>query len=139
MQRLVIIAWQEDTHLINAILGDLTFLKENVSWFLKIYLWKLIPLDPTSIGYHLSLIDFVLLVCLKARDSLWYLDSGCLGTWWVASPNLLTLCQRKEYMSLFETIIREKLWEKETLEISTRQIKNVLYVNGVKHSLLSIS
>ena len=38
-----------------------------------------------------------------------------------------------------ETTIRESLWEKETLEISTRQIKNVLYVNGLKHNFLSIS
>ena len=42
-------------------------------------------------------------------------------------------------MSLLEKTIREELWEKETLKISIRQIKNVLYVNGLKHNLLSIS
>jgi len=42
-------------------------------------------------------------------------------------------------MSLLETTIREELWKKEILEISTRQIKNVLYVDGLKHYLLSIS
>ena len=57
----------------------------------------------------------------------------------MTSPDLLTLCQRKEDMSLLETTIREELWEKETLKISIRQIKNVLYVNGLKHNLLSIS
>ena len=40
-------------------------------------MWKLTPLDLSSIGYHLSLINFVLLVCLKVKDSLWYLDSDC--------------------------------------------------------------
>ena len=57
----------------------------------------------------------------------------------MTSPDLLTLCQRKVDMSNLETIIREELWKKETLEISTRLIKNVLYVDGFKHNLLSIS
>jgi len=42
-------------------------------------------------------------------------------------------------MSLLETTIREKLWEKGTLKINTRQIKNVLCVDGLKNNLLSIS
>ena len=58
----------------------------------------------------------------------------------MTSSDLLTLCQRKEDMSLLKTIIKEELWEKETLEISTKhKYKNVLYVNGLKRNLLSIS
>ena len=58
-------------------------------------------------------------VCLKARDSLWSWDSGC-SRHVMGDKSKLTLCQRKKDMSLLETTITKELWEKETLEISTR-------------------
>ena len=58
----------------------------------------------------------------------------------MTSPNSLTLCQKKENMSLLETTIKAKIMGEENIGNQYKtQIKNVLYVDGLKHNLLSIS
>jgi len=58
----------------------------------------------------------------------------------VTSPNLLNLSQKKEDMSLLEDNNKGRIMGEGNIgNQHMTQIKNVLYVNGLKHNLLSIS
>ena len=57
----------------------------------------------------------------------------------MTSPNSLTLCQKMEDTSHLVTIIGKIMGEGNIGNRHETQIKNVLYVDGLKHNLLSIS
>ena len=97
-------------------------------------------MDPTSIGYHLSIIDFVLKMCLKSRDSLWYLNSGYSGHMTGDKSRLIGFVSKEGgYVTFGDNNKGRIMGEGNIGNQHKTQIKNVLYVDGLKHSLLSIS
>ena len=79
-------------------------------------------------------------MCLKARDSLWYLDSG-YSRHMTGDKSKLTDFVSKDggYITFGDNNKGKIMGEGNIGNRYKTQIKNVLYVDGLKHNLLSIS
>jgi len=79
-------------------------------------------------------------VCLKARDSLWYLDSGCSRHMTGERSKLTDFVSKEGGCATFGDNNKGRIMGKGNVGNQHRiQIKNVLHVNRLKQNLLSIS
>jgi len=79
-------------------------------------------------------------VCLKARDSLKYLDSGYLRHMTGEKSRLTDLVLKEDgYVTFVDNNKGKIMGERNITNQHKTQIKNVLYVGGLKNNLLSIS
>ena len=95
---------------------------------------------PNLNWYLSSLIDFVSYVCLKAKHSLWYLDSGCSRHKTSDKSKLTDLVLKKGGYVTYRGNNKGRIMGEESIRNQHKtQIKNVLYVDELKHNILSIS
>ena len=79
-------------------------------------------------------------MCLKARDSLWYLDSGCSRHITGDKYKLSDFVSKdEEYITFGDNNKGKIMGEGNIRNQHKTQKKNVLYMDGLKHNLPSIS
>ena len=94
--------------------------------------------DPKQFGY-LTKLNYVLQVCLKTTSNLWYLDSGCSKhmTGDINKFSNLAL-KAKDYVTYGDNNKGRILGIGKVGAPPFSSIEDVLYVEGLKHNLLSI-
>ena len=93
-----------------------------------------------SLGYLHSLIDLILQKCLRAKDYMWYLDNGCSRHMTGDKSKLADLIYKKGgYVTYADNNKGKILGEGNIRNQDKIVIRNVLYVDGLKHNLLSMS
>ena len=96
-------------------------------------------MDLMALGYQILLIKSILEKCLITKESIWYLDSGCLRHITGDKSKLVDLVyKRGGYVTYGDNNKGQILGEGCIKSQNRIIIRNVLYVKGLKHNLLKI-